>query len=62
MQMRPTEQPILEMVLAAIDQIAWKAEQNGQEICLEGAAETQGGDTSLKGQGSVFSIFLPKSQ
>lgn len=37
MQMRPTEQPILEMVLAAIDQIAWKAEQNGQEICLEGA-------------------------
>ena len=33
MQMRPTEQPILEMVLAAIDRFAWKAEQNGQEIC-----------------------------
>lgn len=42
MQMRPTEQPILEMVLAAIDQIAWKAEQNGQEICLEGAQDICG--------------------
>lgn len=80
MQMRPTEQPILEMVLAAIDQIAWKAEQNGQEICLERAQDICGVydrrwteealfnllDNAVKygekGQGSVFSIFLPKSR
>lgn len=80
MQMRPTEQPILETVLAAIDQIAWKAEQNGQEICLERAQDICGVydrrwteealfnllDNAVKygekGQGSVFSIFLPKSR
>lgn len=38
-----------------------KAEVWRTEI-TEGAAEAQGGDTSRKGQGSVFSIFLPKSQ
>ena len=40
---------------------AWREEVWRAEI-TEGAAETQGGDTFLKGQGSVFSIFLPKSQ
>lgn len=42
MQMHPVKQPILEMVLSSIDQISWKAEQNGQEICLEGAQDICG--------------------
>ena len=36
MQMTPARQPILDMVLAAIDQISLKAEKNQKEIRLEG--------------------------
>lgn len=39
----------------------WRAEARRADIS-EGAAGGKEGDTSLKGQGSVFSIFLPKSR